>query len=138
MEGVGDFFVLARQEREGGTQGEGKRGYGRGFSEVMLEVRPAETCRFGQSSVIKKGESTNRDFLRIDSSLQQRRLPAVQLLLRTTGQLQASVVLINISANQRNNVRFSLKVVLPRQYLHLLHITQQKAKAKKKKNISGH
>lgn len=51
---MGDFFVLAREEREGGTQGEGKRGYGRGFSEVMLEVRPAETCRFGQSLVIKK------------------------------------------------------------------------------------
>lgn len=57
MEGVGDFFFSffgKGGEGKGGTQGEGKRGYGRGFGEVMLEARPAETCRFGSEFGDKK------------------------------------------------------------------------------------
>lgn len=123
-------FSFWQGGREGGRQGEGKGVTARvSASECSKRVRPKGA---GLAGVwLRRGQSTNSEVLRIDSSLQQRRLPAVQLLLGTTGQLQAFVVLVHVPANERNNVSLLQKATLP-----LMNPSSQNtAKKKTKTNI---
>lgn len=112
------FFTLAGEEK--GEHGE--RGV-RGYSQTLTLAKPKKKrcydtklrCKqvqlphsSGQSGIwlgLIRGQSTNGDFLRVDSGPEEWRLPAVQLVQRVTGQLQPFVVLIHVPAIQCSVVR---------------------------------
>lgn len=98
--GWGTFSFWQRGEK--GEHNEREKGWAPlrpGFQPANVRSRYGWKVQVWSEFGDKKGPSTNSDFLRIDSSLQQRHLPGVQLLLRTAGQLQAFVVFVHIPAN---------------------------------------
>lgn len=68
MEGVGDFFFFGRGRERGGNTTRGEKGVTAGVSVSKRHDCMAEMCRFGHFGS-KKGQSTNSDFVGIDSSL---------------------------------------------------------------------